>query len=85
MSGELKALKVMYKIYSKLKLFYWKNRFLNFSIFEFLNFQIFEFAQHYRIDTRQIFQNLKSLFARQTWGKKQFHLLVLLHGTVYLN
>ena len=29
--------------------------------------------------------NLKFLFARQTWGRKLFHSLVLLCGTVYLN
>ena len=50
-----------------------------------------EFAPHCRIDTRNKFAKLKipfrkkSLFARQTWGRKLFHLLVLLYGTVYLN
>ena len=30
-------------------------------------------------------QNLKFLFAKQTWGRKLFHSLVLLYETVYLN
>ena len=47
--------------------------------------EIFEFALLCRIDTRNKFANFKTLFARQTWGRKLFHSLVLLYGTFYLN
>ena len=51
--------------------------------------EIFEFPPHCRIDTRNKFAKLKILFrfffARRTWGKKLFHSMVLLYGTVYLN
>ena len=47
--------------------------------------RIFEFAPHYRINKTNKFAKLKSLFARQKWGRKLFHLLVLLHGAFYLN
>ena len=46
--------------------------------------EIFEFAPHSRIDTKNKFYKLKFLFARQTWGRKLFHSLVLPSGTFYL-
>ena len=47
--------------------------------------EVFELAPHCRIDTKISFLNLKFLSARQTWGGKLFHSLVLDCGTVYLN
>ena len=46
--------------------------------------EIFEFAPHCRIDKRNTFAK-QFLFARQTWDRKLFHLLVLLYGAVYPN
>ena len=65
---------------------------INIITFKFVNStcpyylkEIFEFAPHCRVDTRNKFAKLKIPFTRQTWGRKLFHLFVLLYGTVYLN
>ena len=47
--------------------------------------EIFEFARHCRIGTRNNFYKLKkNPFAKQTWDKKQFLILVPLFGTACL-
>ena len=46
--------------------------------------EILNLPPHYRIGTRITFLNLKILFAKQTWVKKQFLILVFLFGTACL-
>ena len=46
--------------------------------------EIFEFSPHCRIREEITFLNLKILSARQTWGKKQFLIIVPLFGTACL-
>ena len=46
--------------------------------------EIFEFATHCRMAQEITFLNLKSLFIKQTWDKKQFLILVPVFGTACL-